>query len=89
MAEAKPIIFENLSQFQIACRPGHIPSEHIFVLKSVFAKLEKEKKGLLVSSFDLKTFFDSEDIFDILNKVYSSKVRGKLYGLIYHMNENI
>ena len=59
------------------------------MFSSVFAKLEKEKKGLLVSSFDLKTFFDSEDIFNILNEVYSSKVRGKLYRLIYHMNENV
>ena len=38
LSEAKPILFENLTKYQIACRPGHGASEHLFVLKSVLAK---------------------------------------------------
>ena len=34
---AKETIFSNMSKFQIACKPGHCPSEHIFVVKSVIA----------------------------------------------------
>ena len=45
MLEAKPKLFENLSKYQIACKPGHRPSEHLFILKSVFEKYNKEKKG--------------------------------------------
>ena len=33
----KEPIFRNLPRHQIACRPGHRPSEHIFVLKSVIS----------------------------------------------------
>ena len=89
MTEAKPRLFENMSKFQIACRPGHRPSEHLYVLKSVFAKFQKEKKSILLTSIDLKTFFDTENAFDILNEVYSSDVKGKLYRLMYRMNENV
>ena len=45
MAQAKPNLFENLSKYQIACRPGHRPSEHLFVIKIVFAKYDLEKRG--------------------------------------------
>ena len=33
--------------------------------------------------------FDFEDIFDCLEKVHSSDVKGKLYRLIYNMNKNV
>ena len=62
----KETLFENMTKFQIACRPGHRPSEHLFVLKSVIAYYKDKKKGLLISTFDLKKFFDSEDIFNCL-----------------------
>ena len=38
MEEAKPSIFEHMPKFQIACRPRHLASEHLFVLKSLIAK---------------------------------------------------
>ena len=38
LTEAKENLFKNLPKFQIACRPGHRSSEHLFVLKSIFAK---------------------------------------------------
>ena len=45
VSTAKSTLFENLSKFQIACRPGHRPSEHLFVFKSVFANYQKVKKA--------------------------------------------
>ena len=44
LAEAKENLFDNLSKYQIACRPGHRSSEHLFVLKSVFARYQRDKK---------------------------------------------
>ena len=35
---AKDNLLKNMSKYQIACKPGHRPSEHLFVLKSVFAQ---------------------------------------------------
>ena len=57
-------------------------------MKSVFAKYEQQKKGLFLTSFDLKKMFDMEDIFDVLDQVYLCNVKGKVYRLIYEMNKN-
>ena len=89
MSEAKPKFFENLSKYQIACKPGHRPSEHLFILKSVYQKYKNENKGLLITSYDLMKFFDMEDIYDCLGEVYSCNVKGKVYRLIYGMNQNV
>ena len=41
---AKDNLFNNMSKYQIACKPGHRPSEHLYALKSVFAEYQKNKK---------------------------------------------
>ena len=89
MAETKPTLFKNMSKYQLACRPGHRPSEHLFVLKSVMAKYVKEKRPMILSSWDIRKFFDTEDIFDILSELHASKIQGKVYRLIYRMNQNV
>ena len=33
--------------------------------------------------------FDKEDIYDVLNEVYLSQVKGKIYRLIYEMNKSV
>ena len=60
----------------------------MFVLKSVIAKFQRDGKGLILSSFDLRKFFDFEDIFDILEELSLSQIKGKIYRLIFHMNKN-
>ena len=77
ISEAKNNLFENMSKYQIACRPGHRSSEHLYVIKSVFEKYKMENKGLIVTSYDLKKFFDMEDLFDCLNQLYLSNVKKK------------
>ena len=88
LSHAKENIYKNMSMFQIAGKPGHRASEHLYVLKSVFAYYQSQNKGLLVTSFDLRRFFDSEDIFDCFNEIYSSNVKGKVYRLLFEMNKN-
>ena len=81
-------IFKNLTKFQIACVPGHRACEHLYVLKSMFAHYEKQKKGLILTGYDVKTFYDAEDPYDVLNELYKSEVRGKIYRLVFEMNKN-
>ena len=85
---AKDNLLKNMSKYQIACKPGHRPSEHLFVLKSVFAQYKKNKKGLILSGYDISTFFDSEDIYDVLGEVYTNDVKGKVYRLLFELNKN-
>ena len=78
-----------MPKFQIACVPGHRASEHLFVIKSVFLYYQTKNKGLILSSFDIMTFFDSENIYDCMNELYNSKVTGKVYRLLFEMNRNV
>ena len=85
---AKENLLTNMTKYQIACRPCQRPSEHIFVLKSVFNQYKNKKKGLILSSFDIQTFFDSEDIYDVFSEVYAFQVKGKVYRILFKLNEN-
>ena len=78
-----------MSKHQIATKPGHRAAEHLFLMKSVMAVLEEKKEVFLFSSWDLKAFFDSESLEDVMRELYDKEIRGKLYRLIYKMNENI
>ena len=53
------------------------------------ALYESEGKACIISLFDIKKYFDSESIFDCLYELYKSNIKGKLYRLIFHLNENI
>ena len=81
-------MIENMSKYQIACKPGHRVTEHIFVIMSALAVLEKKKKAAIFSAWDIKKFFDSEVIEDVMAELYRSQVRGKAYRLLFRLNEN-
>ena len=53
MEKAKENLLTNMTKFQIACKPGHRASEHLFVLKSVFALYQSRGKPLIVTTFDV------------------------------------
>lgn len=42
-----------------------------------------------MSMWDLKKFFDSENLIDCMSEMYKSNVKGKIYRLLYKMNQNI
>ena len=51
--------------------------------------LQKKKKAMILTSWDLKSFFDTENLIDCMTELYKKKVKGKIYRLLYKMNENI
>ena len=53
------------------------------------AKFIEEKKKLFLTSFDLKKFFDMENLYNCFNQLYKLKVRGKVYKMLHEMNKNI
>ena len=67
-----------MSKYQIACKPGHKPSEPLLVIKSVFVQYQKNGKGLILTGYDIWTYIYSEDIFDVLNEVYANQVKWKV-----------
>ena len=78
---------EKLSKFQIGSIPGHRPQEHIFSIKSIIALFNSRKKGLLLCLYDVKQFFDKENLRDCCRELYKLGIRGKLYRLTFNLNE--
>ena len=62
--------------------------EHLFVLKSVIGLCYLVGKAVILQFWDLKKFFDSENLRDCMNELYRSGMRGKLYRLIFELNKN-
>ena len=85
--KVKPRLIQNCSKFQIGAIPGHQAAEHLFTIKSVMSLYQKDGKPLILSCFDLKKYFDSENLKDALNSLYQCGIRGKEYNLIYKLNK--
>ena len=86
---AKDNLINNMSKFQIATKPGHRATEHIFVILSIMELYDKNRKALIISMYDLKKYFDSESLFDCCSEIYKSQVRGKIYRLLFQLNKNV
>ena len=89
MDQAKETLFSNMSKFQIGTRPGHRAQEHLFVIKSVISLYTKYDQPILLSTWDISKYFDSENLLDVLNELHRTGVQGKLYRLLYLMNRNV
>ena len=76
--------FMNHSQHTISCH-GHATVDHIFVAKSVI--LERAKKGLptVVSTVDIRKFFDKLPIHEVYDELYNLGITGPRYRLVTAM----
>ena len=88
LGAAKANLFKNMSKFQIATKPGHRSSEHLFVMFSLMLLHEMERKSCIITMLDLSKYFDRENIYDCCNELYRSQVKGKVYMLLYTLNKN-
>ena len=86
--ELKKRVPENLSKFQIGSIPGHRPQEHIFSIKSTIALFNSKKKGLLLCLYDVRQFFNKENLRDCCGELYKLGIRGKLYRLTFNLNKD-
>ena len=87
MNKVKPIMVKNCSKFQIGAIPGHQAAEHLFTIMSVMTLYQQAGKPLILQCFDIKKYFDSENLKDAMNALYNYGVKGKEYRLIYELNK--
>ena len=78
----------NFSKFQIGGLPGHRATEHLFSLKSIMCWYDCLDLPLIVQFYDLKKYFDSENLRDAMNTLYDSNIKGKIYRLMYELNSS-
>ena len=84
---SKPKIVGKCSKFQIGGMPGHRPAEHLFCIKSMMSLYEKLDIPLIIQTFDISKYFDSEVLKDAMASLYEAGVKGKLYRLWFELNK--
>ena len=87
VGKMKKTILESSSIYQVGGQPGHSPEEHIFTIKSVWAMLEKEQQGIILTLVDIIAFFDREDIYDVMETLHKIGVNKKAARVWFKMNE--
>ena len=86
-SKCKDDIFEKVTVYQIGGQAGHSPEEHIFTLKSLIGLMYSMGEGLILNLVDIISFFDREDIVDVLEAMEDMGVNQKAIRLWYKLNE--
>ena len=84
---SEPKIVSKCSKFQIGGMPGHRPSEHLFCIKSIMSLYEHLDIPLIIQTFDISKYFDSEVLRDAMTALYEAGIKEKLYRLWYELNK--
>ena len=87
VGKMKESILDSSSKYQVGGQPGHFPEEHLFTVKSVWAKLEKDGKGMIVTLVDIVSFFDREDIGDVMDTLWKIGVNKKAARVWFRLNQ--
>ena len=85
--EIEPSISAATSIYQIGGVPGHRPQEHLFSLKSMQAKYEKDRKLLILYPHDASKFFDKEVLVDCMSELYDAGVDSRAYRMYFYLNQ--
>ena len=87
MTIAKPILYQNMSKYQLASRPGHRASEHLFVLKSIMIEYEEKNKPIFFTSFDITFVYLSHAVgqFFRVKHLPNQRIRKELVYSFLHI----
>ena len=88
VGKMKQVIINSSSKYQIGGQPGHATDEHIFTVKSVWAMLEKDNTGMIITLVDIVAFFDREDIYDVMQTLHKIGVNTKAARVWYKLNRD-
>ena len=80
-------ILSSSSKYQVGGQPGHSPEEHIFTIKSLWAKLVMEGSGMILTLVDIISFFDRENIYDVMQTLHEIGVDKKAARVWFKLNE--
>ena len=87
-SQAKDRIFDKSTKYQIGRQSGHSPEEHVFSLKSLMGLMEHMDEEVILNLVDIVSFFDREEILDVIEALEEMDVNRKVLKLWYKLNEN-
>ena len=68
--KVKEKLIQNMTKFQLAGKPGHRPTEHLYVVLSLIEMAERNKEPLILALYDLQKYYDREHLEDCMNEKY-------------------
>ena len=83
----KQCILESSSKYQVGGQPGHSPDEHIYTIKSLWAMLDMEGSGMVLTLVDIVAFFDRENVYDVMQTLHDIGVNKKAARVWYKLNQ--
>jgi hypothetical protein len=87
VSEMSPNISTATSIYQIGGVAGHRPQEHLFSLKSIQAKYEKDRKLMILYPHDASKYFDKEVMVDCMGELFAANVDPRAYRLYFLLNQ--
>ena len=87
VGKMKQTMFNMSTMFQIGGQSGHSVEEHLFSVKSLMGLREEQGEGCLLTLVDIVSFFDREDIRDVLDAMEEMGVNRKVARVWYRLNE--
>ena len=84
----KPAILAASSPYQVGGQPGHSTAEHMFVIMSLMARTKATGEGFIFSLVDLTSFFDREQIVDVMDCLDAVGVSRKAAKCWFKLNQH-
>ena len=84
----KEKILKGSSIYQVGGQPGHSIDENIFVIMSIMARVEMTGEGFILSLIDQVSFFDKEQIIDVMDCLDAVGVSRKAARCWFKLNQN-
>ena len=84
----KDEILDKSTMYQIGGQPGHSTDEHLFTIKSMMELLELKDQGMIFMLVDLVSFFDRENVHDIMATLHDVGINSTAVRLWCKLNQN-
>ena len=84
----KDDILDKSTMYQIGGQPGHSTDEHLFTIKSMMELLELKDQGMIFTLVDLVSFFDRENVHDIMATLHDVGINSTAVRLWCKLNQN-
>ena len=82
-----PKVEKYFTEFQGGGRSNRSTRDQLFILRSIIELKIYKKEKLLLQFMDLSKAFDKMVLKNILNNLWEAEIRGKIWRIIYKINE--
>ena len=77
----KPVIYQNVTKYQLGGVQGTRPQEHLYTMKMILDTFNSAKKPVWISLFDMKKYFDVQRADDATSTLVEKGLSGPLLRL--------